>query len=74
MNLRDALIYQTPSLELQRAAQAEIARLDALLLRIAAQAAPQTLSPQVRQWDSTPHMVPQLEWMPATDMMLARPT
>ena len=28
MNLRDALIQQSPSLELQRAAQAEIARLD----------------------------------------------
>jgi hypothetical protein len=29
MNLREALIVQGPSLELQRAAQAEIARLDA---------------------------------------------
>lgn len=28
MNLREALIAQAPSLELQRAAQAEIARLD----------------------------------------------
>ena len=28
MNLREALIVQNPSLELQRAAQAEIARLD----------------------------------------------
>ncbi len=31
MNLRDALIYQNPSLELQRAAASEIARLDALV-------------------------------------------
>lgn len=32
MNLRDALIDQHPSLALQRAAQAEIARLDLALL------------------------------------------
>ena len=31
MNLREALIVQSPSLELHRAAQAEIARLDAAL-------------------------------------------
>ena len=31
MNLRDALIHQAPSLALQRAAAAEIARLDAAL-------------------------------------------
>jgi hypothetical protein len=31
MNLREALIAQGPSLELHRAAQAEIARLDAII-------------------------------------------
>ena len=35
MNLRQALIEQAPSLTLQRAAQAEIARLDAELIRMA---------------------------------------
>ena len=35
MNLRQALIEQAPSLTLQRAAQAEIARLDAELNRMA---------------------------------------
>jgi len=34
MNLRDALISQAPSLALQRAAQAEIARLDAEIVRL----------------------------------------
>lgn len=34
MNLRQALISQGPSLELQRAAQAEIARLDAVLFAL----------------------------------------
>lgn len=32
MELREALIRQSPSLELQRAAQAEIARLDAVVM------------------------------------------
>jgi len=36
MNLREALIVQNPSLELQRAAQAEIARLDSVLKDLAA--------------------------------------
>lgn len=36
MKLRDALIEQSPSLELQRAAANEIARLDAELARLSA--------------------------------------
>lgn len=36
MKLRDALIQQSPSLELQRAAAAEIARMDAALARLLA--------------------------------------
>ena len=36
MNLREALIVQNPSLELQRAAQAEIARLDDMLKTLTA--------------------------------------
>lgn len=34
MNVRDALIQQSPSLALQRAAAAEIARLDAEIVRL----------------------------------------
>lgn len=34
MKLREALIAQAPSLELQRAAQAEIARLDGLVTQL----------------------------------------
>ena len=51
MNLREALITQGPSLSLQRAAQSEIARLDAEVSRMRAECA-ETRAELIRNWDS----------------------
>lgn len=66
MNLREALIVQSPSLALQREAQAEIARLDSALRRQMIVASTDTSAP-LAYWHPSGFVSPTKhngEWLP----------